>query len=143
MPLLPNLPRPEVEVVEQANLRTLQGALGLAAGSFPAETAAFKGAFHLLHTEQLGATRDIEKMSPGQIALSLAQSEQAAGKDFLASAEALGSEAATISGKLKNGGRVIYVGAGTSGRVAALDAVEIPCTYGVSRDRFVAVPMPR
>jgi N-acetylmuramic acid 6-phosphate etherase len=139
MPLLPNLPRPEVEVVEQANLRTLQGALGLAAGSFPAETAAFKGAFHLLHTEQLGATRDIEKMSPGQIALSLAQSEQAAGKDFLASAEALGSEAATISGKLKNGGRVIYVGAGTSGRVAALDAVEIPCTYGVSRDRFVAV----
>ena len=34
---------------------------------------------------------------------------------------------------------MIYVGAGTSGRLAALDAIEIPCTFGLERDRFVAV----
>lgn len=31
---------------------------------------------------------------------------------------------------LKNGGRLLYVGAGTSGRVGVLDAVECPPTYG-------------
>src|SRR5947199_3839092 len=30
---------------------------------------------------------------------------------------------------LRNGGRVIYVGAGTSGRIAALDAAECPPTF--------------
>jgi N-acetylmuramic acid 6-phosphate etherase len=34
-----------------------------------------------------------------------------------------------IAGALKNGGRLIYVGAGTSGRIAALDAAECPPTF--------------
>src|SRR5438105_10328670 len=33
---------------------------------------------------------------------------------------------------LGRGGRLIYVGAGTSGRIAALDASECPPTFGVS-----------
>ena len=33
---------------------------------------------------------------------------------------------------LKKGGRIIYVGAGTSGRLGILDASECPPTYGVS-----------
>lgn len=36
--------------------------------------------------------------------------------------------------KLKNGGRLFYVGTGTSGRLGVLDASEIPPTYGVSYD---------
>lgn len=36
------------------------------------------------------------------------------------------------------GGRVQYFGAGTSGRIALLDAVELPPTFGVSPDLFVA-----
>ena len=39
----------------------------------------------------------------------------------------------TIAQALANGGRLIYVGAGTSGRLAALDASEIPPTFGISR----------
>ena len=35
-----------------------------------------------------------------------------------------------IAGALKRGGRLIYVGTGTSGRIAALDAAEIPPTFG-------------
>ncbi len=34
-----------------------------------------------------------------------------------------------ISGALRQGGRLIYVGAGTSGRIAALDAAECPPTF--------------
>lgn len=37
-----------------------------------------------------------------------------------------------ISEKLSNGGRLIYIGAGTSGRLGILDASECPPTFGVS-----------
>ena len=37
------------------------------------------------------------------------------------------------------GGRWIYVGAGTSGRLAALDAAECPPTFGVSSDRVIVL----
>lgn len=37
-----------------------------------------------------------------------------------------------IAVRLRGGGRMIYVGAGTSGRLAVLDAAECPPTFGVS-----------
>lgn len=40
---------------------------------------------------------------------------------------------------LKRGGRVVYMGAGTSGRLGVLDAVECPPTFGVSPDRIVGL----
>ena len=40
----------------------------------------------------------------------------------------------TIVECIENGGRLIYMGAGTSGRIGLLDAVECPPTYGVSDD---------
>jgi N-acetylmuramic acid 6-phosphate etherase len=36
-----------------------------------------------------------------------------------------------IAERLARGGRLIYAGAGTSGRIGALDAVEIPPTFGI------------
>ena len=38
----------------------------------------------------------------------------------------------TIATRLQNGGRLIYVGTGTSGRLGVLDASECPPTFGVS-----------
>ncbi len=43
------------------------------------------------------------------------------------------------SARLAEGGRLFYVGAGTSGRLAVVDASECPCTYGVSPDMVQAV----
>lgn len=40
---------------------------------------------------------------------------------------------------LKNGGRIIYCGAGTSGRLAVADAAECPPTYGIPRELVTAV----
>jgi N-acetylmuramic acid 6-phosphate etherase len=37
-----------------------------------------------------------------------------------------------IAQAIANGGRLLYVGAGTSGRLAALDASEIPPTFGIN-----------
>jgi N-acetylmuramic acid 6-phosphate etherase len=39
-----------------------------------------------------------------------------------------------IAERVRHGGRLFYAGAGTSGRIAMLDASEIPPTYGVSPD---------
>ena len=36
--------------------------------------------------------------------------------------------------RMRNGGRLFYIGTGTSGRLGVLDASEIPPTYGVSYD---------
>lgn len=40
---------------------------------------------------------------------------------------------------LEGGGRIIYMGAGTSGRLGLLDAVECPPTFGVSSDLVVGL----
>lgn len=40
---------------------------------------------------------------------------------------------------MRSGGRLIYVGAGTSGRLGCLDASEIPPTYGMDYDRVIGV----
>lgn len=39
-----------------------------------------------------------------------------------------------IAARMQGGGRLIYVGAGTSGRLGVLDASEIPPTFGVALD---------
>ncbi len=40
---------------------------------------------------------------------------------------------------LRSGGRVIYVGAGTSGRLATADAAELPPTFGISPKKVLAI----
>jgi N-acetylmuramic acid 6-phosphate etherase len=44
-----------------------------------------------------------------------------------------------IAAALRKGGRLIYVGAGTSGRLATLDAAECPPTFGIPPNRIIAL----
>lgn len=56
--------------------------------------------------------------------------------------EALDQVAALVDAiveKLRIGGRLIYMGAGTSGRIGLLDAVECPPTYGVSDEQVMCL----
>ena len=41
--------------------------------------------------------------------------------------------------RFEQGGRLIYIGAGTSGRLGILDASEIPPTFGMSPDRVLGL----
>jgi N-acetylmuramic acid 6-phosphate etherase len=50
---------------------------------------------------------------------------------------ALAAEKAAIA--YQEGGRIIYVGAGTSGRIATADAAEMPPTFGIDSTKFIAV----
>jgi N-acetylmuramic acid 6-phosphate etherase len=44
-----------------------------------------------------------------------------------------------VQRSLRSGGRLVYLGAGTSGRLGVLDASECPPTYGTDPDRIVGV----
>jgi N-acetylmuramic acid 6-phosphate etherase len=45
----------------------------------------------------------------------------------------------SVVGKLSNGGRLFYIGAGTSGRLGLVDASECPPTFGVPNDLVIGV----
>lgn len=50
------------------------------------------------------------------------------------------AEAVDLAAKaLKQGGRLIYIGAGTSGRLGVLDAAECPPTFGVGFDKVIGL----
>src|SRR5690606_4490604 len=44
-----------------------------------------------------------------------------------------------IVSRMSRGGRLFYIGAGTSGRLGIVDASEIPPTYGVPQGRVVGI----
>jgi N-acetylmuramic acid 6-phosphate etherase len=44
-----------------------------------------------------------------------------------------------LSPQLKTGGRLFYIGAGTSGRLGMVDASECPPTYGVPADKVIGI----
>lgn len=41
--------------------------------------------------------------------------------------------------RMQNGGRIFYIGAGTSGRLGIIDASEVPPTFGVSHDIVIGL----
>lgn len=44
-----------------------------------------------------------------------------------------------VAEKLKQGGRLFYIGAGTSGRLGIVDASELPPTYGLEHGRVISI----
>src|SRR5689334_17775168 len=45
----------------------------------------------------------------------------------------------TITAKMKAGGRMFYIGAGTSGRLGVVDASELPPTFGLEQGRVIGL----
>ncbi|RVT42318.1 N-acetylmuramic acid 6-phosphate etherase [Sphingobium algorifonticola] len=72
----------------------------------------------------------IDAMLEGQLAAVAAIKAQVA---------ALAKAASAAAQHLRRGGRLVYVGAGTSGRIAVQDGVELGPTFGWSQDRLVFV----
>lgn len=84
-------------------------------------------------------TIHIDTMTTGQM-LKVMQEENLNAVDAVGS-ELVNIEAAVdgIFERMKEGGRLFYVGCGTSGRIGVIDAAECPPTYGVSPDLIVGV----
>ena len=78
-------------------------------------------------------------MSAYEIVALMNREEEAVLKAMHAAESSLAIAAEKAAEAFKSGGRIIYVGAGTSGRTAAADSAEMPPTFGIDSDRFVAV----
>ena len=84
-------------------------------------------------------TMGLDQMTPLEIVTVMNRED---GKAVEAVGEVLPQIAQAIAwctDSLKQKGRIIYIGAGTSGRLGVLDAVECPPTYGVSPDVVVGL----
>ena len=85
-------------------------------------------------TEQISAYDHLETLSVAELLTSINKEDQTvplAVQKALPQIEILVNE---IEIKLKNGGRLFYIGAGTSGRLGIVDASECPPTFGVPFD---------
>jgi len=89
--------------------------------------------------ERNAASKNLDRMSAleivGLINREDAKVARAVGREIPAIARAVDE----IVERMKAGGRLIYVGAGTSGRIGVLDASECPPTFGVSPNLVRAV----
>jgi N-acetylmuramic acid 6-phosphate etherase len=90
-------------------------------------------------TEQSSKYEHLEKMSVKELITNINQEDQTvplAVEKALPQIETLVNE---IVAKMKLGGRLFYIGAGTSGRLGILDASECPPTFGVPFDLVVGI----
>lgn len=79
-------------------------------------------------------TMHIDKCSTEDILLHIQRENENAVKAVAAAIPAITKACDAIESGMRKGGRLIYIGAGSSGRLGILDAVECPPTYGVSQD---------
>jgi N-acetylmuramic acid 6-phosphate etherase len=83
-------------------------------------------------TESLDpATAAIDRLDDLGLARMLIDAHRVAVDAALAAAEPIARATALVADAIAAGGRVVLVGAGTSGRLAVLDAAELPPTFGV------------
>lgn len=90
-------------------------------------------------TEQDSYYDNLEKMSINEILTKINDEDKTvplAVEKAIPSIEALTHKVVV---KLKNGGRLFYIGAGTSGRLGILDASECPPTFGVPHNLVIGL----
>src|SRR3978361_1676550 len=82
-------------------------------------------------TEQPGKYRHLDKMSVHEILQHINEEDKTVPFAVEKAISQIEKLASVISNKMLEGGRLFYIGAGTSGRLGILDASEIPPTYGM------------
>ena len=90
-------------------------------------------------TEQSSRHDDLEKMSVHDLLININQEDQTvplAVEKCIPAIERLVTEIVT---RFREGGRLFYIGAGTSGRLGILDASEIPPTFGAPFDLVIGL----
>ncbi len=92
-----------------------------------------------LNTEQISeAFRDLETRSTQEIVQALVEDQLRAVEAVRRATHQLAGAVEQTVERMKAGGRLIYVGAGTSGRLGQLDASELPPTFSWPPERAVA-----
>jgi N-acetylmuramic acid 6-phosphate etherase len=93
-----------------------------------------------LPTEQINpATLGIDKLDAAEIVAKMLGEDHKIIAAIEAEKERIARGIDIITEAIRNGGRIIFVGAGTSGRLGVLEAAEIPPTFGTDPDFVQAI----
>lgn len=96
--------------------------------------------YALLPTEQVNArTAQLDEMSASEIARLMNELDVGAQQAVAAAIDDISAAMQLAADKLAAGGRIIYMGAGTSGRLGVLDASECPPTFGAAPEQVVGI----
>ena len=79
-------------------------------------------------------SENLEKMSLRELVELFVEEEKFVEEALRGATADLAKAVEIVTESLRNGGRLFYVGAGSSGRIGVLDASEIPPTFGASPD---------
>ena len=91
--------------------------------------------FQMLDTEQCNpATRQIDRLSTLEMVQLINQEDHRCAEAVSKVLPEIAKCVDVIEAQLRQGGRLFYAGAGTSGRLGVIDAAECPPTYGVPSD---------
>jgi len=82
-------------------------------------------------TESPSNFDDLERMSVGELLRNISQEDQTVPKSVAKAISQIQPLVEKIVDRMKIGGRLFYIGSGTSGRLGIVDASECPPTYGV------------
>lgn len=90
-------------------------------------------------TEADSLYNDLEKKSINEILISIHEEDQKVLPAVQAAIPQIELLVEQVYQRMKKGGRLFYMGAGTSGRLGILDASEIPPTFGVGHDLVIGL----
>ena len=90
-------------------------------------------------TEQSGPVDDLHTLSVRELLDAMHRVDDDVQGAVLAAMPALTALTEALVDRMREGGRLFYLGAGTSGRLGVVDASECPPTFGVASDRVVGI----
>jgi len=93
-----------------------------------------------LPTEAINpATLNIDKLSPADIVEGMLNEDRKMMAAVQREKDRIACGVEIITQALRRGGRIVFVGAGTSGRLGVLESAEMPPTFGTSPDLVLAI----
>lgn len=90
-------------------------------------------------TEKESRYNNLEQMPVSEILESINKEDQTVPLAVAKALPQIEKLATVTAAKMKEGGRLFYIGAGTSGRLGVVDASECPPTFGVPFDEVVGI----
>ena len=88
----------------------------------------------MIITEQDSQYNNLEKMTFLEIINSINKEDEKVAKSVKKSTKKISLLSEMVSQKINTGGRLFYIGSGTSGRLGVLDASECPPTFGIKNN---------
>jgi N-acetylmuramic acid 6-phosphate etherase len=89
-------------------------------------------------TEEISARyEDLDSWSSAEMIAAMYEGQLAAAASVRPALDAIAAAVDAAVPALQRGGRIVYAGAGTSGRIGVQDGTELPPTYGWPLDRLV------